>query len=246
LPTIYDPTTYPKLDPDAVLWSNTAQPSADSDLLIMMHGWSYDERHLFSLRSCLPRSLTIASLRAPIPEAGGYAWFPSTGNPIGNPRPQIANAAVEAVLTWYVQLPKYRSVGLMGFSQGGAMVLQLMRRRPTEFAYGVQLGGFVVDGQQPGDADLTALQPSVFWGRGARDTVIPASAISRTAQFSSKHLSVIERVYCDLGHDVAGGEVTDLAAFVAQKITEHTRSGRQAPHEPCTSALSEFRERRGD
>ena len=99
------------------------------------------------------------------------------------------------------------------------MVLQMMRRCPSEFAYGVQLGGFVVDDEQPGDAELAALRPSVFWGRGARDSVIPASAISRTSQFSSKHFSVVERVYRDLGHDVAGREVTDLGAFVAGALT---------------------------
>lgn len=54
----------------------------------MMHGWSYDERHLFAFRPHFPEGLTIASLRAPIAEAGGYAWFPSADNPIGNPRPQ--------------------------------------------------------------------------------------------------------------------------------------------------------------
>jgi phospholipase/carboxylesterase len=208
---------YPPLDPEAVLWS-TRPPAAGSDLLIMMHGWSYDERHLFALRPYLPAQLTIASLRAPIPEVGGYAWFPSSGNPIGDPRPTVANAAAEAVLTWYDQLPPYRTVGLLGFSQGGAMVLQLMRLRPTEFAYGVQLGGFVVDDQQPGDAELALTRPAVFWGRGARDTVIPSSAINRTAQFSSAHLSVTERIYSGLGHDVAGREVTDLAQFISEAL----------------------------
>ena len=201
---------YPPLDPDSVLWSTPA-PAPGSDLLIMMHGWSYDERHLFALRPHLPERLTIASLRAPIPEAGGYAWFPSSGNPIGDPHPAVANAAAEAVLDWYDQLPQYQTVGLLGFSQGGALVLQLMRHRPTEFAYGLQLGGFVVNDRQPRDPELAARRPPVLWGRGARDSVIPASAIDRTAQFSSTHLAVTERVYPDLGHDVAGREVTDLA-----------------------------------
>jgi phospholipase/carboxylesterase len=217
--THHNSTPYPQLDPDAVLWARPA-PAAAADLLIMMHGWSYDERHLFALRPHLPESLTIASLRAPIPEAGGYAWFPSNGNPIGNPRPPVANAAVDAVLTWYDELPKYRSVGLLGFSQGGAMVLQMMRHRPAEFAYGVQLGGFVVDDEQPGDADLAAHRPTIFWGRGARDSVIPPSAISRTSRFSSTHFSLRERVYSDLGHDVAGQEVTDLTTFVTQVLTK--------------------------
>lgn len=184
----------------------------------MMHGWSYDERHLFSFKPELTEGLTIASLRAPIAEAGGYAWFPSSGNPIGNPKPQVANAAVDAVLSWYDQLPKYRTVGLMGFSQGGAMVLQLMRRRPAEFAYGVQLGGFAVDDEQPGDAELAVSRPNVFWGRGARDSVIPASAVTRTARFCSQRLSVDERVYSDLGHDVAGREVSDLATFISEQL----------------------------
>jgi phospholipase/carboxylesterase len=217
VPTSNRSATYPPIDPDAVLWSTRA-PAAGRDLLVMLHGWSYDERHLFALRPRLPEQLTIASLRAPIPEAGGYAWFPSSGNPIGNPRPQIANAATEAVLAWYDRLPPYRTVGLLGFSQGGAMVLQMMRHRPVEFAYGAQLGGFVVDDQQPRDPELSRVHPPVFWGRGARDSVIPSSAISRTAQFSSTHLAITGRVYSGLGHDVAGREVTDLARFISEAL----------------------------
>jgi phospholipase/carboxylesterase len=208
-----DATMYPPLNPDTVLWSNGATDS-DTDLLVMMHGWSYDERHLFALRHHLPRQLTVASLRAPIAEAGGYAWFPSSGNPIGDPQPATANAAVDAVLAWYDGLPRFRSVGVMGFSQGGAMALQLMRRRPDEFAYGVQLGGFVVDDIQPGDRRLARTRPSVFWGRGEHDSVIPHSAIVRTQQYGATHLSVDERVYSDLGHDVAGREVFDLTTYV--------------------------------
>ena len=46
---MYTPhTPYPSLDPTVVLWSSRL--AAGSDLLIMMHGWSYDERHLFTLR----------------------------------------------------------------------------------------------------------------------------------------------------------------------------------------------------
>lgn len=211
------PDFYPPLDPTDVLWSKTSN-GGYSNLLVMMHGWGYDERHLFALQPSLPPNLTIASLRAPFAEGGGHAWFPSSGNPIGNPQPWVANAAVDAVLAWFDKLPAYRSVGLMGFSQGGALVLQLMRRRPNAFRYGVQLGGFVVDDAQPGDAALSAVRPPVFWGRGGLDSVIPASAVQRTAQFSALHLTVAEHVYPDLGHDVAGREIDDLASFVAQHV----------------------------
>jgi len=216
------PATYPPLDPNTVLWSSTPT-DPNSDLLIMMHGWGYDERHLFAFRPDLPEQLTIASLRAPLREAGGYAWFPSSGNPIGNPRPAVANAAVDAVLDWLDTLPRFRTVGVMGFSQGGAMALQLMRRRPPEFDYAVQLGGFVVADEQPGDGELARRRPPVFWGRGAWDGVIPDAAIARTSWFAAHHLAVEEHVYSNLGHDVAGQEVVDLCAFVAD-ILDRPRS----------------------
>ena len=62
-------------------------------------------------------------MRALYAEAGGYAWFPSRGNPIGNPQPRVANDAAEAMLDWLDTLPPAPSTGLLGFSQGGTMVL---------------------------------------------------------------------------------------------------------------------------
>ncbi len=161
--------------------------------------------------------MVVASVRAPYAEAGGYAWFPSRGNPIGNPQPRVANDAAEAVLDWLDTLPPAPSTGLLGFSQGGAMVLQLMRRAPGRFEYGVQLAGFVVDDCQPGDEVLARQRPPVFWGRGERDTVIPRQAIARTQSWMAAHTSPERVVYSELGHDVAGREVTDFTAFLARQ-----------------------------
>jgi hypothetical protein len=36
------------LDPDYVLWSAPAKQRADRPLIVLLHGWSYDERHLFA------------------------------------------------------------------------------------------------------------------------------------------------------------------------------------------------------
>jgi phospholipase/carboxylesterase len=161
--------------------------------------------------------MVVASVRAPYAEAGGYAWFPSRGNPIGNPQPRVASDAAEAVLDWLDTLPPAPSTGLLGFSQGGAMVLQLMRRAPGRFQYGVQLAGFVVDDTQPGDEVLAGQRPPVFWGRGERDTVIPRQAIARTQSWMAAHTSPESVVYSGQGHDVAGREVTDFAAFLARQ-----------------------------
>ncbi|MBV6703040.1 alpha/beta hydrolase [Kitasatospora aureofaciens] len=210
--------TSPLIDADAVLWSVPEADRNGKPLLVMMHGWSYDETHLFQLTPRMPRELVVASLRAPIPEAGGYAWFPSRGNPIGNPRPTVANAMTGAVLEWLDAQPTFSSVGLIGFSQGGGLALQLLRHAPSRFSYAVQLAGFVVNDSQPGDRVLAITKPPVFWGRGALDAVIPDDAIVRTATWMTKHTDADVHVYPRLGHHVAGQEIDDLAAFITHQV----------------------------
>jgi phospholipase/carboxylesterase len=206
------------LDPRYVLWSAPESQRAGRPLVVAMHGWGYDERHLFTFAHLFPAEMVVASVRAPYPEAGGYAWFPTRGNPIGNPQPRVANDAAQVALDWLDTLPPAPSTGLLGFSQGGAMVLQLMRRAPGRFDYGVQLAGFVVDDCQPGDEVLARQRPPVFWGRGELDTVIPQQAIARTQSWMGAHTSPESVVYRGLGHDVAGPEVTGFAAFIARQL----------------------------
>jgi len=208
----------PGINRDAVLWSESESARGKRPVLVMLHGWSYDETHLYRrITPRLPKELVVASVRARIPEAGGYAWFPSSGNPIGDPQPQVANAATEDVLDWVsgIDAP---SIGLLGFSQGGAMVHQLMRQAPERFAYGVSLAGFVVRDHQPGDTTLARIRPPVYWGRGDNDWVIPDDAVKRTERWLQEHATAEIQVYPGLSHDVAGPEIGDLAAFITDHI----------------------------
>ncbi|WP_432947500.1 alpha/beta hydrolase [Kribbella sp. CA-253562] len=210
----------PGINRDAVLWSETERRRGQRPLLVMLHGWSYDETHLYRrLVPRLPKNIVVASVRARIPEAGGYAWFPSAGNPIGDPQPRVANAATDDVLDWLTTLDT-PSIGLLGFSQGGAMVHQLMRHAPDRFAYGVSLAGFVVHDNQPGDSTLARTRPPVYWGRGEQDWVIPDSAIQRTERWLEEHATADITVYPGLGHEVAGQEIDDVATFVAAQLPD--------------------------
>lgn len=206
----------PVIDPENVLWSHPASEREGRPLLVLMHGWSYDERHLFALRRRLPDDLVVASVRSDWPEAGGFAWFPSRGNPIGDPQPAVANQAAASVVDWLGTFPPPTTLGVGGFSQGGAMALQILRLAPGLVDYAVSLAGFVVNDAQPGDADLATDPRPVYWGRGAADGVIPQSALTRTERWIATHARGQVRVYSGLGHDVAGREVDDLTAFVAQ------------------------------
>ncbi|GAA3887695.1 dienelactone hydrolase family protein [Leifsonia kafniensis] len=205
------------IDADAVLWSAGAADRVGRPLLLVMHGYGSHEGDLFSLSPHLPLEPVIAALRAPLPVGAGAAWFPISNQP-GRPDSSAVDAATVAVLAWLDALPEQpTSIGLLGFSQGGAMALQLLRHAPERFAFAVQLSGFVADGKSAGDAELSARRPPVFWGRGTVDPVIPADAIERTAVWLAGHSTTTERIYEGMPHSISQAELGDIAAFLREQ-----------------------------
>jgi len=205
------------IDRDAVLWSASEKDRAGRPLLVLMHGYASDEADLFGIAAYLPLEPVIASVRAPIPEGPGFAWFSRFTNVPGDPLAVNADAAARAMLEWLDELPEVPT-GLLGFSQGGAMALQLLRLAPERFDYAVQLSGFVVQGASGADADLAESRPPVFWGRGTRDDAIPAATIARTAEWLPEHSALDARIYEGMGHSISPRELADVSAFIRQHL----------------------------
>jgi phospholipase/carboxylesterase len=207
------------IDADAVLWSAGSADRVGRPLLILMHGYGSHEGDLFSLSPHLPLQPVIAALRAPLPVGDGAAWFPISNQP-GSPDPAAVDAAAAAVLAWLDALPvQPTSVGLLGFSQGGAMTLQLLRQAPERFAFAVQLSGFVAAGGSAGDVELETVRPPVFWGRGTVDQVIPADAVERTSIWLETHATTTGGIYEGMPHSISTAELADIAAFLRAQYT---------------------------
>lgn len=202
------------LDESAILWSAPERERADRPLLVLMHGYGSHEGDLFSMSPALPLGPVIASLRAPLPESGGYAWWSLAGQVPGEPDPAAMDAAAGAIIDW-LDKQHYTSVSTIGFSQGGAMALQLLRLAPTRFESTVCLSGFIAPAHHAGDAALAAARPRVFWGRGTADPIIPAAAVDRTAEWLPAHTDATIRIYEELGHSISTEELTDFTRFLA-------------------------------
>ncbi|MCW4458761.1 alpha/beta hydrolase [Microbacterium sp. MPKO10] len=208
------------IDPDAVLWSASEADREGRPLLVLMHGYGSNESDLFGLAPSLPLELVIASVRAPHTAPwpiDGWSWF--TAGTEKGPDSEEINDSARAVLTWLDNLTVTPpSVGLLGFSQGGAMVLQLLRNAPSRFAYGLVLSGFIAPGEEPGDADLAERKPPVFWGRGSADDVIAESAIVRTTDWLPTHSTLSGRIYEGLSHGINQQGVADIRAFIERNL----------------------------
>lgn len=201
------------IDSEHVQWTRSPSERAGTPLLVAMHGVGSDERDLLGLAPALPSAWTIASLRAPDEWGPGYSWYP-LGTP-GSPEVGAVDEATAAVLAWVDSVAAdHPRIGLLGFSQGGSMALQLLRARPAGFAFAVSLSGFVVPVSDSRDEAVAAVRPRVFLGHGDLDPVIPAEATARTQAWAAEHTDVTDREYAGLPHAVSAAELADVAAFV--------------------------------
>ncbi len=202
------------IDADLVQWTRPAEERAGTPLLVTMHGVGSNERDLLGLAPALPAAWTMASLRAPMPWGQGFSWYP-LGTP-GSPALEPVDAAVAEVLAWVDSVAAdHPRIGLLGFSQGGSMALQLLRARPAAFAFAVSLSGFVVPGVTDSrDEAVAAVRPRVFLGHGDLDPVIPAEATARTQAWAAANTTVTDRTYEGLSHAVSAAELSDVAAFI--------------------------------
>ena len=206
-----------RIDPDAVLWSAPERERAGRPLLVLMHGYASHEGDLFGLSPRLPLGPVIASLRAPIAENGGNAWFTMRNSTPGDPPKANVDAAASAVIDWLDTL-EYTSIGLLGFSQGAALSLQLLRHAPERFAATVALSGFIASGGHEGDVELERIRPKVFYGRGTVDQIITAEAVERTENWIPNHTTHTSRIYEGVAHSISAQELADIAEFLGENL----------------------------
>ncbi|SDS22395.1 alpha/beta hydrolase [Agrococcus carbonis] len=200
-----------QIDADAVQWREGAD---GGDLLVVMHGIGSHEGDLIGLAPHLPAAMTVASLRAPIPYGGGFAWFEFS--PVDSDDHTLIDEAAHAVLAWLDGLERpFARVHLLGFSQGGAMAVQLARLAPDRFASIVHIASFVHAGELPGDAALAAREPRIplLTTIGDLDQVIHPDKIARSHPWLDAHFAVERRTY-HRAHSIVAEELADVVAFL--------------------------------
>jgi phospholipase/carboxylesterase len=210
------------IDPSVIRWSLPEGEREGKPLVLLLHGVGSHEGDLIGLAPYLSGDFVYASLRAPLPfddrpGGGAYSWYPLSrpGAPAYGPVDEAADAVLDYVDSLGTTFP---TVGLLGFSQGGSLSVQLLRRRPGFFDFAVVLAGFVAPGAPEGvDEAAAAADPRVFYGRGDADPIIPAEAVERTeAWLAVVAPSATIAVYPGLAHAISQEELGDVNAFLAE------------------------------
>lgn len=217
------------LDVGAIVWS---KGDPDRPLVLLLHGFGSNERDLAGLTPALPSEYRYAALRGPlalpVPLAPGfepgYAWFSILANGAAMVTSGARGAA--RVLADWAERSELAPVGAIGFSQGGALALELLREAQLPLQWAAALAGWVLDtedaanaadtadaarGDDPRDHTLAQRRPPVFWGRGVADTVIPSELVERTRSWLPAHTEPTIRAYPSLAHAVSADELTELS-----------------------------------
>ena len=199
---------------------------ASRPLLVLLHGYGANADDLFGLVEYLPQNYVVASVQAPLPAGPGFAWYNLAPDPqTGGFKRDIdeINSCTFALMRWLDALEasfgELQGLSLLGFSQGGSMAIQLLRRSPERIDSVVLLAGFVTEDHAPEtaalDANLAELKPRVFWGRDPRDPVVGENLIAYTRKWLPAHTDLDERLYANVGHSLSMEEIEDAAAFLA-------------------------------
>lgn len=193
--------------------------SGDEPVFVLLHGWGADEHDLPELLNyCGCASADYASLQAPIRYGMGYTWFGEwahEGVPEGESLSRQADEAAEAIDHWIAEnINSSRPVITLGFSQGGLLAAHLLRLNPARYAAAICCSGWLSPGSLPGDRTLTASQPPVFYGHGARDPIFPAEEVSAMSTFWRAHGTLSEHIYSDMAHSISMPEMRDIQRFL--------------------------------
>lgn len=204
-----------EIDEDAVVRSEPAG-TRSAPIVLLLHGLGSHEDDLAGLAPFLPTDFTYVSLRGIYRYVQGYAWFEM---PMDPERPEALQASAAAVERW-IAAQDAPVVGAIGFSQGGALALQLLRRGPHAVEFVVNLSGFPFPAPMPGDTALAEVSPPVLWGHGGQDPHFADGREVAVRDFLRAHTRLEEERRPQLGHAVDEIELRAVAAFLQRRAAD--------------------------
>lgn len=116
----------------------------------------------------------------------------------------------------------YRSVTLLGFSQGMAMATSLMRMRPGFYPAIIGLSGFVIETPELADlfedeAFAESNQP-MFWGYDPADPIVASDRIAQTGKWLRPRVDLVEKTYQGIGHGIHPQEIGHVLEFLTDHV----------------------------
>ncbi len=180
-------------------------------LFVALHGWGANAEDLASLTPLLNLpNYQFLYPNGPLPHPqvpGGRMWYDlNTGQGMADSRQQLQQWLKS--LSEQTDIPLERTI-LAGFSQGGAMALDVGLRLPV--AGLIALSGYLHTLEQPVPSPL----PPVLIVHGRQDPVVPLQAAQMARETLRQAGATVQYHEFDMGHEIQPEVLAVVQTFVA-------------------------------
>ena len=182
--------------------------------LVLLHGWGADAEDLLSVGKLLTEGLKdrfeIVSLSAPQvhPSGSGRQWYPLYPHEWEQVPSAVFDLERRLTNLCFKDIPLNKTL-LLGFSQGGAMALEIAKRIHFE-------GVFALSSYPHPDWIPSKDMPPIFLYHGRADQVVPEKASQKSFEILLKNGVESELYIFDGGHEISN----DLISHCREKIKE--------------------------
>jgi phospholipase/carboxylesterase len=185
--------------------------------MLLLHGYTGDERVMWALDSVIPADFLVASLRGIHPTPlGGFQWIRSSSGKAADFTEY--DEGVRAIAAVYREIGQEFEISspvfVMGFSQGAATAFAVASQGGIPVRGVIALAGYLPSGK------LNTGEWDVFWGHGSRDEMVPVERARNDVNRLSG--AGIEVQYCeaDVGHKLGAECTRGLGTWLARRPAE--------------------------
>jgi len=182
--------------------------------LVLLHGWGADANDLIPIGKLLTEGLKdlfeIVSFSAPQPHPSGSGrqWYPLYPHEWEQVPKAVLDLEKRLNKLCFKQIPLSKTL-LLGFSQGGAMALELATRNKFK-------GVFALSSYSHPDWKALKDMPPIFLCHGNIDQVVPQAASVKSFDILSKNEVKSELYFFDGGHEITN----ELIQYCREKIKQ--------------------------
>ena len=184
--------------------------------LVLLHGWGADAQDLLPVGKLLTEGFQdrfeIVSLSAPQTHPSGFGrqWYPL----YPHAWEQVPNAVLDLERRLdnlcFDKIPLHKTL-VLGFSQGGAMALELARRKKFEAVFA--LSSYPHPEWQP-----LKDMPPVFLCHGNLDQVVPKDASQKSFDILRKNGIKSDLYFFNGGHEINSNLINYCKGIIKQKF----------------------------
>jgi phospholipase/carboxylesterase len=200
---------------------NTIDSGKMYPAIFLMHGMGSNEDDLLPLVQDLAETTYIFSIRGPIEQPPGYAFFTIEG--FGKPHRSVFDQSIQNIVSFIGEMCEEHPIDvsqlfLMGFSQGAILSMSIGLKLGNKIKGIVALSGYIPDFMKKEYKDQNLKGVSLFCSHGEKDPVLPFEWGEEAKALFSQLGAEVEFHSYPVGHQVSQQNFQDFKNWLTSTI----------------------------